>query len=44
MEAIKWITGAGKPLIGRLLLYDALAARFDEIRYRRNPKNESVSR
>jgi molybdopterin/thiamine biosynthesis adenylyltransferase len=44
MEAIKWITGAGKPLIGRLLLYDALAARFDEIGYRRNPKNESVSR
>lgn len=24
MEAIKWITGAGTPLIGRLLLYDAL--------------------
>jgi molybdopterin/thiamine biosynthesis adenylyltransferase len=39
MEAVKWITGAGKPLIGRLLLYDALAARFDEINYRRNPKN-----
>lgn len=36
MEAIKWLTGAGEPLIGRLLLYDALAARFDEIRYRRN--------
>jgi molybdopterin/thiamine biosynthesis adenylyltransferase len=36
MEAIKWLTGAGAPLIGRLLLYDALAARFDEIRYRRN--------
>jgi molybdopterin/thiamine biosynthesis adenylyltransferase len=35
MEAIKLITGAGEPLIGRLLLYDALAARFDTIRYRR---------
>lgn len=34
MEAIKVITGAGKPLIGRLLLYDALAARFETIRYR----------
>lgn len=35
MEAIKLITGAGEPLVGRLLLYDALASRFDTIRYRR---------
>lgn len=35
MEAIKLITGIGEPLVGRLLLYDALAARFDEIRYKR---------
>ncbi|WP_075290631.1 molybdopterin-synthase adenylyltransferase MoeB [Pararhizobium arenae] len=35
MEAIKLITGAGQPLVGRLLLYDALAARFETIRYRR---------
>jgi len=35
MEAIKLVTGIGKPLIGRLLLYDALSARFDTIRYRR---------
>ncbi|MFT4185471.1 MAG: molybdopterin-synthase adenylyltransferase MoeB [Rhizobium sp.] len=35
MEAIKLITGIGEPLIGRLLLYDGLAARFDTIRYRR---------
>ncbi len=34
MEVIKLITGIGEPLIGRLLLYDALAARFDTIRYR----------
>ena len=34
MEAIKVITGAGEPLVGRLLLYDALAARFETIRYR----------
>ncbi|MHA6684998.1 molybdopterin-synthase adenylyltransferase MoeB [Mesorhizobium sp. A556] len=33
MEAIKLITGIGEPLVGRLLLYDALAARFDTIRY-----------
>lgn len=35
MEVIKLITGAGNPLIGRLLLYDGLEARFDTIRYRR---------
>lgn len=35
MEAIKVITGAGDPLIGRLMLYDGLAARFDVIRYKR---------
>lgn len=35
MEAIKVITGAGEPLLGRLMMYDALAARFDVIRYRR---------
>ncbi|MCA0016012.1 molybdopterin-synthase adenylyltransferase MoeB [Mesorhizobium sp. B292B1B] len=35
MEAIKLITGIGEPLIGRLLLYDALAARFETIRYKR---------
>lgn len=33
MEAIKLVTGIGQPLVGRLLLYDALAARFDTIRY-----------
>ncbi|MCO5160782.1 MAG: molybdopterin-synthase adenylyltransferase MoeB [Mesorhizobium sp.] len=33
MEAIKLITGAGEPLLGRLLLYDSLGARFDTIRY-----------
>ncbi|AUX74768.1 molybdopterin-synthase adenylyltransferase MoeB [Sinorhizobium fredii] len=35
MEAIKLITGIGEPLIGRLLLYDGLAATFNTIRYRR---------
>ena len=33
MEVIKLVTGAGEPLVGRLLLYDALSARFDIIRY-----------
>ncbi len=36
-EAIKLIVGIGEPLIGRLLLYDALAMTFDEIRLRKNP-------
>jgi molybdopterin/thiamine biosynthesis adenylyltransferase len=34
LEVIKLVTGVGEPLVGRLLLYDALAARFDTIRYR----------
>ena len=33
MEAIKLITGAGEPLLGRLLLVDALTMRFEEIVY-----------
>lgn len=36
-EALKLILGVGKPLIGRLLLYDALAMQFDIIRLRKNP-------
>ena len=35
MEVIKLITGIGEPLVGKLLLYDALAARFETMRYRR---------
>ncbi len=35
MEVIKLITGVGEPLVGRLLLYDGLAARFDVVRYKR---------
>ena len=33
VEGIKLITGTGAPLVGRLLLYDGLAPRFDTIRY-----------
>src|SRR5450631_198509 len=36
-EVIKLILGAGEPLIGRLLLVDALAARFRELRVRKDP-------
>ena len=35
MEAIKLVTGAGEPLVGRLLLYDGLAARFETLKYKR---------
>ena len=35
MEAIKLITGTGEPLIGRLLMYDALGARFETVTYRK---------
>jgi adenylyltransferase/sulfurtransferase len=37
VEAIKLLTGMGKPLVGRLLLHDALAMTFREMRLRRNP-------
>jgi adenylyltransferase/sulfurtransferase len=35
-EAVKLILGTGEPLVGRLLLYDALAMRFRELKLRRN--------
>src|SRR5262245_26475509 len=37
-EAVKLILGVGEPLVGRLLLYDALAMRFRELKLRRNPE------
>jgi adenylyltransferase/sulfurtransferase len=37
-EVIKLILGVGEPLIGRLLLVDALAMRFRELRVRKNPE------
>jgi len=36
-EAVKILLGVGEPLVGRLLLYDALAMRFDELRLQRDP-------
>ena len=36
-EAIKLILGSGDPLIGRLLLVDALGMRFRELKLRKNP-------
>jgi len=37
LEAVKLVTGAGDPLIGRLLLFDGLPARFRELPIRRDP-------
>src|ERR1700742_4962367 len=36
-EVIKLVLGKGEPLIGRLLLYEALGARFTELKVRRDP-------
>jgi len=43
-EVIKLILGEGDPLIGRLLMYDALAASFTEVRVRRDPECPICSR
>lgn len=49
-EAIKLILGQGEPLIGRLLLVDALGMKFRELKLRKNPdcvvcgKNPSVTK
>jgi len=37
-EAIKLILGIGQTLAGRLLVYDALATKFRELKLRRDPK------
>lgn len=36
-ETVKLLLGVGEPLIGRLLLFDALTLRFRELRLRKNP-------
>ena len=37
-EAVKLILGIGEPLVGRLLLFDALGMRFRELKLRKNPE------
>ncbi len=37
-EVVKLIIGKGEPLIGRLMLYDALKMTFREVKFRKNPK------
>ena len=43
-EVVKLILGEGDPLIGRLLMYDALAARVTEVKVRRDPECPICSR
>jgi sulfur-carrier protein adenylyltransferase/sulfurtransferase len=37
VEAVKVLLGRGEPLVGRLLLYDALEQKFREVKYERDP-------
>ncbi|WP_312920469.1 molybdopterin-synthase adenylyltransferase MoeB [Stutzerimonas nitrititolerans] len=37
LEALKLLAGFGEPLVGRLLLIDALTSRFRELRVKRDP-------
>jgi sulfur-carrier protein adenylyltransferase/sulfurtransferase len=37
-EALKLALGIGEPLVGRLMLFDALSAEFNEVKLRRDPE------
>jgi adenylyltransferase/sulfurtransferase len=41
-EALKLICGIGEPLLGRLARYDALSARWDELRFAADPDRRPV--
>src|SRR4051794_27159243 len=43
-EVVKLVLGQGDPLIGRLLLYEALGATFTELKVRRDPECPICSR
>ena len=43
-EVVKLILGVGEPAIGRLLMYDALAATLTEVKVRRDPQCPICSR
>ena len=42
-EAIKLITGIGDPLIGRLMVYDALEMRYNTLRIGRDPNGKPIT-
>ncbi len=37
-ETMKLILGIGKPLVGRIMIYEALSGSFREVSFKRNPK------
>src|SRR4051794_4544356 len=43
-EVVKLVAGIGEPLVGRLLLYEALSATFTELKVRRDPDCPICSR
>jgi len=42
-EAIKLITGIGDPLVGRLLVFDALGMEWNEIKIRKDPNTAPIT-
>lgn len=44
MEAIKLIIGLGKPLVGRMLIFNGMDMTFDEIKVNRDPSCQVCSR
>ncbi|MFF3574906.1 adenylyltransferase/sulfurtransferase MoeZ [Nocardia jiangxiensis] len=42
-EAIKLITGIGEPLLGRLMVYDALDMSYRTIKLRRDPERQPIT-
>jgi molybdopterin/thiamine biosynthesis adenylyltransferase/rhodanese-related sulfurtransferase len=43
-EAIKLITGIGDPLIGRLMVYDALEMSYKTLKLRKDPEGEPITK
>ncbi|HJQ00890.1 MAG TPA: adenylyltransferase/sulfurtransferase MoeZ [Jatrophihabitans sp.] len=42
-EAIKLITGIGEPLVGRLMIYDALEMTYHQVRIRKDPNTKPIT-
>ncbi|MCZ4136303.1 adenylyltransferase/sulfurtransferase MoeZ, partial [Escherichia coli] len=42
-EALKLIAGLGQPLVGKVLIYDALAASTRTLEYSRDPQAPEIS-
>jgi molybdopterin/thiamine biosynthesis adenylyltransferase/rhodanese-related sulfurtransferase len=42
-EAIKLITGVGEPLVGRLMIYDALEMTYNQVKIRKDPNTAPIT-